>query len=392
MKDRDFSQLDNHIIKRGLCTGCGTCIGVCPTGVINFDFDLEEPVLNGSCSPCGICYSTCPGEDIPLNKMEQEFFGETRKKENELLGVSKAFLMGYSKNPEIRRLGASGGLTTALLLYALDQGLIDGAIVSIMDPQKPWRVRPTLAKTKEELIEGAKSKYAICPNNMVLKDIAGLKRLAVVGLPCHIHGIRKIQSHKGLSKIADKIVLTLGIFCGSNQSYKATEHVIQENSDITLEEIERFQYRGGVDAQNIHIITHDKREITIDSAIRRAFFNLVRKERCRMCCDFSAELSDLSFGDILDPRLKKHVPNWNSLIVRTDKAIQFIQGAQKTGAIEVAPIEEESFYGNRGFEIKKHGAVYNLYMRKRYGWPVPNYHYEFTWEAKIRKPYAIPES
>jgi coenzyme F420 hydrogenase subunit beta len=390
MKSRDFSQLHRKVIKRGLCTGCGTCIGVCSTGAIRFDFDLEEPVLTGTCAHCGICYDTCPGEDIPLLKLEQRFFGESRKKENELLGISKAFLKGYSIDTAIRQLGASGGLTTTLLLYALDQGMIEGAIVSIMDHQKPWRVRSAFAKTKEELIEGAKSKYAISPNNMSLKDSAGVSRLAVVGLPCHIHGIRKVQSQKDLSKIADNIVLTLGIFCGANQSYKATEHVIQENSDISLEEIERFEYRGGVNAQNINIIARNGKEITIENDVRRAFSHYIMKERCRMCCDFSAELADLSLGDILDPRRNKRVPNWTGLIVRSEKGLRLIDDAQKAGVIEISPLDEESFYGNKGFECKKHGAVYNLGMRKRYGWPVPNYHYEFTWQARRRKPYSVP--
>jgi coenzyme F420 hydrogenase subunit beta len=260
----------------------------------------------------------------------------------------------------------------------------------MMDHRRPWRVSPAIAKTRKELIAAAKSKYVICPNNMVLKDIAGMSRLAVVGLPCHIHGIRKLQSHKGLSKIGNKIVFTLGLFCGTNQSYHATEHVIQENSDIALEEIERFEYRGGTNAHDVRIITRDKREIIIGGEIRRAFSHLIMKERCRMCCDFSAELADISLGDIFDRKRNRKVSNWNSLIVRTEMGLRLIHEAQKADFVETSPIEEESFFGNRGFEMKKHGAVYNLRVRKRYGWPVPDYHYEFTWKAKKRKPYQVP--
>ena len=160
---------------------------------------------------------------------------------------------------------------------------------------------------------------------------------------------------------------------------------------IPLEEIERFEYRGGGDAQDVCIITRDKREIIIDKDVRRAFSHLIMKERCRMCCDFSAELADISLGDIYDRKRNRRVPNWNSLIVRTEMGLRLIQDAQKADVIETSPLEEESLYGNRGFESKKHGAVYNLQVRKRYGWPVPDYHYEFTWKAKKRKPYPVPE-
>ena len=396
MKKRGFgfSDLNKNVIKKGLCTACGTCVGVCPTGAIQFDFDLEEPTLTGSCTVCGICYATCPGEDIPLPKLEKKFFGEARTQENELLGVSTAFFKGFAIDSGIRRLGASGGLTTALLLHTFEQGIIDGAIVTIMDPLKPWRAKPILATTRTELIEAAKSKYTISPNNMILSQAAGIKRLVIVGLPCHIHGIRKVQSNKRLASLSKKIVLLLGIFCGSNWSHKATEHLVREYSDINFEEIERFEYRGGDDSQDVKIFTRHKDEITITMAERRTVFQSMEKDRCRMCCDWSAELADLSLGDIFDPRLRgniRKVPNWNSIIVRTEKGLRLIEEAQKAGVIETSLLEEDSFYGNIGFEIKKHGAVNNLKERERYGWPIPNYHYKFSWQPKKKRLYQVPD-
>lgn len=391
MKKQDFFNLYKKVVKKGLCTCCGTCVGVCPTGAIHFDFDIEEPVLKGSCKPCGICYATCPGEDIPLLKMEREILGEARTQANEFLGVSKAFFKGFAKDPEVRQLGASGGLTTALLLYALDQGMIDGAIVANMSREKPWRAKPILASTRAELIESAKSKYTICPNNMVLRDTEWMERLAVVGLPCHIHGIRKLQSHNSQSRIAEKIVFTLGIFCGSNRSHKATEYIIQEYSNVNLDDVKRFEYRGGSNSQDVKIFTHDGREFTITTPQRRTVFTSMTKDRCRMCCDWTAELADLSLGDIFDPdHSMRKIPNWNSVIVRTEKGLQLIEEAQKAGVIETSPLPAESFYGNVGFELKKVGAVFNLMERKRYGWPVPNYHYEFTWQTRGRKFYPVP--
>lgn len=276
MKNRSFSNLRKDVIKKGLCTGCGTCVGVCPAGVIQFDFDLEEPVLEGSCvTSCGICYEICPGKDIPLLKLEKKFLGVARNQQNELWGVAIGFLKGFSKISEIRQIGASGGLTTALLIYALEQGEIDGAIVTMMDPEKPWRVKPTLAKTKTELIKAAKSKYVICPNNMVLKEARGVDRVALVGLPCHIHGIRKLQCHNGLGTLAKKVVLVLGVFCGSNWPYKATEHMIREISGVSFGEIERFEYRGGTDSQDVKILTNDKKEITITPSEQRLVFHFM---------------------------------------------------------------------------------------------------------------------
>jgi coenzyme F420 hydrogenase subunit beta len=392
VKKRDFSLLQKRVIQRGLCTACGTCVGGCPTGAIQFDFDLEEPALKGSCSSCGICDAICPGEDIPLAQLEKAFLGETRSPANELLGVSRGFFKGFAKDREIRRSSASGGLTTALLLYVLDQKKIDGAIVTAMSPEKPWRTKPVLARTRQEVIEAARSKYTLCPNNIALREIGRMDRVAVVGLPCHIHGIRKLQSLKALSGLADRIVLTLGLLCGSNRRHEATEHLIQEYTDVNLEEVEHFEYRGGLNAQEIKIFSRDKKETTVPTTEWRVISQSMTKDRCRMCCDYSAELADLSLGDICDPRSStKRIPNWNSLIVRTEKGQRLIKEAREAGIIEVFPLEEKSFYGNVGFEMKKHGAVYTLRERKRHGWPVPNYHYEFTWQARRKGLYSVPE-
>lgn len=239
-----------------------------------------------------------------------------------------------------------------------------------------------MARTRDELIGAAQSKYAICPANMVLQEAANIDRLAVVGLPCHINGIRKLQTCGKAKSLAKKIIFTLGIFCGSNQTYKATELLIQEYTDIPLDEIKGFEYRGGKDSQNIRILAKDNREAHISSDIRREISRLMMNDRCRMCCDFSAELADISLGDIFDPLHNRRVPGWNGLIVRSERGQQFVAEAIADGAIEVSTLEEDAFYENRGFESKKHGSVYNLGERQRYGWPVPNYHHEFPFEPK----------
>ncbi len=117
----------------------------------------------------------------------------------------------------------------------------------------------------------------------------------------------------------------------------------------------------------------------------------MNRERCRACCDWTAELADISLGDIFDPRGRgKKVPHWNSVIVRTEKGLEFIKEAEKAGAIEISDLEERTFYGNAGFEMKKHGGVFTLRQRQKHGWPVPNYHYEFIWQAKKREIYPVP--
>jgi coenzyme F420 hydrogenase subunit beta len=393
MLKKDFADLRKSVIDRGLCTCCGTCIGVCPASCIDFDMESEEPVLIDSCTACGICHEVCPGAEIPLLQMEREFLGDTRTHQNEFIGVHRQLLKGYARNEEIRRDSASGGATTALLLFALEKGLITGAVVADMDEQKPWRTQPVLARTPEQILSAAKSKYALCPNNLALREVEKGDRLAAVGLPCHVHGVRKIQSGKGLSKLAEQIVFVLGIYCGANTSYRATEHVIGDCTDIPLTDVVGFEYRGGETAQDTKIYTRSGQEITIPNAERMSIFQYLHKDRCGMCCDWTAEVADISLGDIFDPSQRgvwRKVPNWNSLIVRTKAGEDLLKQAIDGGVVALSSLEENTFYGNIGFEIKKHGAVYKLRERKRYGWPTPSYDIDFSWAPRRKETYKVP--
>lgn len=71
MAKNDFADLRKSVINRGLCTYCGTYIGISPVSFIDFDMECEEPVLMDSCTAWGLCLEICPGAEIPLLKMEQ---------------------------------------------------------------------------------------------------------------------------------------------------------------------------------------------------------------------------------------------------------------------------------------------------------------------------------
>jgi len=47
-----------YIVNQDTCTGCGTCIDVCPTEAIKMESD--KAVITWECMDCGACPRVCP--------------------------------------------------------------------------------------------------------------------------------------------------------------------------------------------------------------------------------------------------------------------------------------------------------------------------------------------
>jgi coenzyme F420 hydrogenase subunit beta len=124
--------------------------------------------------------------------------------------------------------GASAGTAAALQIFALEEGIIDAVLGVGYRTDKPWVPIAGLSRTKEEILSTQGSKYTHCSVNDHLRQVAEEKlRVAVVGLPCHIHGLRKIQAYMPNGPFARSIVFTIGLFCAENRFTRGAEHIIQ---------------------------------------------------------------------------------------------------------------------------------------------------------------------
>jgi len=137
--------------------------------------------------------------------------------------------MGYATDHSMRWTGQSGGLVTALLVFALEEGLIDGAVVTRMSKSDPLSPETVVAESKKEILNASKSKYCPVPLNVAVKEVLKKNgKYAIVGIPCQIHGIRKLEMIE--SKLKNKIILHLGLFCSHTLSYDQ----LNEFADISL--------------------------------------------------------------------------------------------------------------------------------------------------------------
>jgi coenzyme F420 hydrogenase subunit beta len=385
------SELFEKVVGVGLCTACGTCVGICPEGCLYFDAAAEIPVLRGDCVNCGLCLNVCPGKDIPLPQLEKVTFGRERDQGEQYLGVYRSLKVGQACDEKIRSRGTSGGIASALLCHALDSGIIDSALITQPDPMEPWIGKPRLVSSAGEILQAARSRYVLVPLNSILQQIVerNLNRVALVGLPCHIHGLRKMKLEPALRELGKRISLVVGIFCGTNYSRRVMEHFIQEFFGVPLESIRSFHYRGGTNNQEVILTTKDGREMKTTQQNRIFLMTGHKKERCLVCADLYNDLADISVGDAFTFGDHKAVPNVSLIIVRNKNGEEILLSAEKSNAVRTSPIGIDVFYGNIGFERKLHGTPYRLEERKKFGWPVPDFGRRLPSEPVHTKPYRI---
>ena len=366
-----------QVVRNGLCTGCGTCVGICPEDalqmVISNSKGIYVPQLDEErCNECGLCFEVCPGHSVDFGALNLEIFG--REPEDILIGNYLNCYVGHASDYDIRYNSASGGLVTALLIFALEQGIIDGALVTKMSEDNPLETQPFIARTREEIISAAKSKYCPVPANIALEEIIKEDgKFAVVGLPCHIQGVRKAQMVD--KRLKDKIALCLGLFCSSNRTFGASEYILRR-ARIKPEEVARFDYRGeGMPGQFTATLRDGQRYsfpfLEYYVQLLRSFF---KPTRCTLCSDHSCELSDISFGDVSLPEFRDDSVGISSVISRSETGDRILKQAAYAGIMELSDISRDRLMKSKigsFYRKKKHlnasCRLFGLLHR-----PVPN--------------------
>ena len=339
----------SEIVEEGLCASCSTCAIVCPNSIVEFK---EVPRLKEEClrKGHGMCYDVCPrvssgGYQIRIRagfKEREEYY--------------------YGRG-EIE--GQDGGVVTTFLKYLLEEGKIEGAVVV---GDQCWKPVSMVVQDPEDIRRCAKSKYTTSTLEALRRvGELGIKRVAVVGLPCQISGLRKLQYFPYLAKYNGeigrdgrmvkwpKIEYLIGLFCMGKFREEDIDRVL-ERKNLRREDIEKFKIERGM----FVMITKEGERYTVPLE------ELEHCEGCRICRDFDAALADISVGSVGSPE------GYSTVIVRSVKGEDIKEALELMEGVNVEEIERMRRLKMKRFregieERRKRGRKISYYWLTDYG-------------------------
>ncbi|MCW7073434.1 MAG: Coenzyme F420 hydrogenase/dehydrogenase, beta subunit C-terminal domain [Methanophagales archaeon] len=291
-----FENLKAMVIDRNICSRCLTCAAVCPGGITVVDDRVDFPDYETRCMDCGACVRVCP-----------RFVYEPKSG----LGSYIRFIAGRSK----RFTGQDGAMVSELMVSAMEMGVIDRGLFVTRDEN--WATEIFHVRESGQLsiptLGGTKYTFADVLPELKRAVMFTKSGVGIVGTPCIVSGVRKLQHEFPLFR--DRVKLLVGLFCTENFHY----------SDIT-----RYLKDKGVDFTKLvkTDITKGKFIATMtDGEVKFKVKELegILPSGCNVCTDFTAVESDASVGSVGSAK------GFSTVVVREENADKIIDYIREKG-------------------------------------------------------------
>lgn len=367
-----------RVAKGDLCSGCGACAALAPGRVT---MAMKEPgylrpVQHRDLLPDQeqAIAAICPGLGVHIDA--------DRRSDDVLWGPLLAVRSGWATDPDIRHAGASGGVLTALCVWLLESGTVDGVVQITADPENPIGNVTVVSRTVAEIRKAAGSRYAPSAplanlDRLIDEHLTTGHRFAVVGKPCDASALRAWTLRD--ANAAEAFPVNVSFFCGGIPSRTGAEVMLQ-TMGVGTERVEAFRYRGMGWPEHATARLADGSEKAMsyhDSWGRILSRNL--QHRCKICADSSGMAADIVCADAwkVDAQGKPlfdEAPGVSLIIARTNLGQKLLGAAEKAAAIETSPFDLETLAAIQPGQTRRRQVVLSRVLaQKLVGRPVPRY-------------------
>lgn len=352
-----WGALAREVVGGGLCTGCAGCVLACPWHVLRLDQVAWVPRLDavartepGRCvheeRGCTLCARACPRWGDWEEQGDLAAFGHSRTDED--LGVVRGMWLVWAADPAIAALGQDGGVATAVLAYALEAGLIDAALVSYAgEGQRP---RPGIARSRDELLAAAGSRYTYSANSLALAGAGahGAERLGLVTVGCQA-SIPAVARARKVPVLARRFALVLGLLCSRTFTDDLFTDLVEPRLGVPRDRVTRVNIKG-----RLQVWTGAEKGCPPFGEIPLRDCDPYERPGCRCCPDFTAAHADLSLGGV------GREGGRTFTIVRSERGERLLDDMHRAGLLGRVPAEEDP---------AAIGLVRRMAARQRLRWP-----------------------
>ena len=311
------------------CILCGLCTRVCDelVGVhaINFarrgvEREVTTPyhALSNDCIGCGACATVCPTKSKKTRINTYPVLEEDAKKLNaqflkgtfdENIGVYNEIFAGKSTCN-----GQDGGMATALLISGMQKGMFDSAIV--VQRTNGYQAEAVVAENVEDIVKAKGTKYLRVKMLSLLDDLVakGKRKIAVVGTPCEVRAIRKIQQ-AWLDAYPDLKLTVIGLFCFEAFDYEKLKEATKRLMNVDLDAVDKTQIHKGKFIATVK---------GTDYSVAVKDLGAAQENGCNFCDDFTNKFADVSVGSVGSP------DGYSTVIVRSDAGAKLLENLQAT--------------------------------------------------------------
>jgi coenzyme F420 hydrogenase subunit beta len=265
---------------------------------------------------------------VDLDALHRAVFGKGY--EDIETGPVRRVVMARALAPEFTNKTQNGGVVSALMALALEEGRIQAAILTERDSELLPQGR--IAKAKEDVLTCAGSSYVTGYTLEALNrgPWQSQERIGVVGLPCQVLALARMKASPLEKRTPiDRVDLVIGLFCTWALDYRPFAGFLKERFgdkpirklDITPPPERLLNVMAG----------NEEHQISLDEI--RAFI----RPSCQVCLDMTSELSDLSVGTV------EGEEGWNTVIVRTARGEDLLCRAESKGVLETRAYPDDKW-------------------------------------------------
>ncbi|MFO0144175.1 MAG: Coenzyme F420 hydrogenase/dehydrogenase, beta subunit C-terminal domain, partial [Betaproteobacteria bacterium] len=263
-----------------------------------------EPPRRDLCTDCGIsrssdphrCGHACQFIQPDYATLESRVHGRTRdsaRADEGFFGVTLQMWRAALRAPSPGSQWT--GITTRIGERLLETGSVDAVLTMASAHDDPWRPVPVLVTQAADMAQcrGMKMGYAPLLSLLEPARAQGIKRLAVIGIPCQVYALRALQDQLGFDD-----VVVIGTPCSDNtttERYHEFLALVARQVKVRPEEITYLEFRADY---HVELRFADGRRTAIPflllplSQLPSDFFPLT----CRTCVDYTNTLADLTVG------------------------------------------------------------------------------------------------